>query len=189
MKNKKYCQVMVPVLVVSMFLGGCNNSAKEYEKAMEKAKQNVKSEDYVNALENFDSALKYKEGDKEAENLREQVSLLLDAQAAKDGNDYSSQMENLDKIDSIKTDSSVVKDKADEYKSKAEEFTRDEAIEIAETKAGIDKSDKSENHPYVTVAEEPCYDNGKKAYWATYWEYNYDWWIHQGFYVYADETK
>lgn len=189
MKNKKYCQVMVPVLVVSMFLGGCNNSAKEYEKAMEKAKQNVKNEEYEAALENFDSALEYKEGDKEAENLSEQVSLLLDAELAKKDNNYSGQMENLDKIKSIETDSGVVKDKADEYKSKAEEFTVDEAKEIAETMAGIDKNDKSENHPYVNISKEPCYDNGKKAYLATYFEYDSGYWIRQSFYVYADDVK
>ena len=68
-------------------------------------------------------------------------------------------------------------------------FTIDEAIEIAETEAGIDKNDKSENHPYVIVAKEPFYNNGKKAYSATYFEYDSDHWIHQGFYVYADDVK
>lgn len=87
---------------------------------------------------------------------------MLDAESAKDDNDYSGQMEKLDEINSIETDSGVVKDKANEYKSKAEEFTIDEAIEIAETEAGIDKNDKSENHPYVIVAKEPFYNNGKK---------------------------
>lgn len=189
MKIKRYCQVIASVLIASMFLGGCDNSAQEYEQAMEKAKQNVKNEEYEAALEDLDTALEYKDGDKEAENLSEQVNLLLDAESAKDDNDYSGQMEKLDEINSIETDSGVVKDKANEYKSKAEEFTIDEAIEIAETKAGIDKNDKSENHPYVTVSEDPCYDNGKKAYLATYFEYDIDHWIHQGFYVYADDVK
>lgn len=189
MKIKRYCQVIGSVLIVSMLLGGCDNSAQEYEQAMEKAKQNVKNEEYEAALEDLDTALEYKDGDKEAENLSEQVSLLLKAESAKKDNDYSGQMKNLDKIKSIETDSGVVKDKADEYKSEAEEFTLDEAKEIAETKAGIDKNDKSENHPYVTVSEEPCYDNGKKAYLATYFEYDSEHWIHQGFYVYADDVK
>ena len=189
MKIKRYCQVIGSVLVVSMLLGGCDNSAQEYEQAMEKAKQNVKNEEYEAALEDLDTALEYKDGDKEAENLSEQVNLLLDAESAKDDNDYSGQMEKLDEINSIETDSGVVKDKANEYKSQAEEFTIDEAIEIAETEAGIDKNDKSENHPYVIVAKEPFYNNGKKAYSATYFEYDSDHWIHQGFYVYADDVK
>ena len=169
MKIKRYCQVIGSVLVVSMLLGGCDNSAQEYEQAMEKAKQNVKNEEYEAALEDLDTALEYKDGDKEAENLSEQVSLLLKAESAKKDNDYSGQMKNLDKIKSIETDSGVVKDKADEYKSEAEEFTLDEAKEIAETKAGIDKNDK--------------------AYLATYFEYDSEHWIHQGFYVYADDVK
>ena len=189
MKIKRYCQVIGSVLVVSMLLGGCDNSAQEYEQAMEKAKQNIKNEEYEAALEDLDTALEYKDGDKEADNLSEQVNLLLDAESAKNDNDYSGQMEKLDEINSIESDSGVVKDKANEYKSQAEEFTIDEAIEIAETEAGIDKNDKSENHPYVIVAKEPFYNNGKKAYSATYFEYDSDHWIHQGFYVYADDVK
>lgn len=87
MKIKRYCQVIGSVLVVSMLLGGCDNSAQEYEQAMEKAKQNVKNEEYEAALEDLDTALEYKDGDKEAENLSEQVSLLLKAESAKKDND------------------------------------------------------------------------------------------------------
>lgn len=50
MKIKRYCQVIGSVLVVSMLLGGCDNSAQEYEQAMEKAKQNVKNEEYEQLL-------------------------------------------------------------------------------------------------------------------------------------------
>ncbi len=70
MKIKRYCQVIGSVLVVSMLLGGCYNSAQEYEQAMEKAKQNVKNEEYEAALEDLDTALEYKDGDKEAEKRR-----------------------------------------------------------------------------------------------------------------------
>ena len=59
MKIKRYCQVIGSVLVVSMLLGGCDNSAQEYEQAMEKAKQNVKNEEYEAALEDLGYTCEY----------------------------------------------------------------------------------------------------------------------------------
>ena len=79
------------MLALSTILSACSNdkSNQLYEEAMANGKSSVIEEEYYEAIDDFRSALEYKEGDTEAEKLIEQLELLLDAKKAKEDNVYS----------------------------------------------------------------------------------------------------
>ncbi|WP_418586103.1 hypothetical protein [Intestinibacter sp.] len=186
------------MLALSTILSACSNdkSNQLYEEAMANGKSSVIEEEYYEAIDDFRSALEYKERDTEAEKLIEQLELLLDAKKAKEDNVYSGEIEKLDKVNSITTDDDVVKEKANEYKNEAEAFTIDEAIVKAEKDLDTPIYDSSKNYEknhesYISISKEPQYINGEKAYIATvYWyEKGDDFWMHQNVYVFENRIE
>ena len=83
---------------------------------MSKGKSNVIEEEYDKAIDYFKLALESKKDDTEAKNLIEQLNLLVEAKDSEEHGAYFFQIEKIDKINDIKTETDVVKDKANEYK-------------------------------------------------------------------------
>ena len=83
---------------------------------MSKGKSNVIEEEYDKAIDYFKLALESKKDDTEAKNLIKQLNLLVKAEDSEEHGAYFFQIEKIDKINEIKTETDVVKDKANEYK-------------------------------------------------------------------------
>lgn len=118
---KKLSTILLTI-IISITLSACNNKAElgginqEYKDAMSKGKSNVIEEEYDKAIDYFKLALESKENDTEAKNLIEQLNLLVEAEDSEEHGAYFFQIEKIDKINNIKTETDVVKDKANEYK-------------------------------------------------------------------------
>ena len=118
---KKLSTILLTI-IISITLSACNNKAElggisqEYKDAMSKGKSNVIEEEYDKAIDYFKLALESKKDDTEAKNLIEQLNLLVEAKDSEEDGAYFLQIEKIDKINDIKTETDVVKDKANEYK-------------------------------------------------------------------------
>lgn len=113
--------IILMVLILGIMVVGCNKAesgsiSKEYKDAMSKGKSNVIEEEYDKAIDYFKLALESKKDDTEAKNLIEQLNLLVEAKDSEEHGAYFLQIEKIDKINEIKTETDVVKDKANEYK-------------------------------------------------------------------------
>ena len=112
-------------LILGIMVVGCNKAetseqsegiSQEYKDAMSKGKSNVIEEEYDKAIDYFKLALEYKKDDTEAKNLIKQLNLLVEAKDSEEHGAYFFQIEKIDKINEIKTETDVVKGKANEYK-------------------------------------------------------------------------
>lgn len=113
---KKLSAILL-VIVAFITLSGCSNKENEqYENAMSNGKSSVIEEEYDKAIDYFDLALESKKDDEEATNLIKQLKLLLQIEESEDHGAYFYQMERIDKINSINTETDVVKKKANDYK-------------------------------------------------------------------------
>ena len=119
--------IILVVLVLGILVVGCTNNkaetseqsegiSQEYKDAMSKGKSNVIEDEYDKAIDYFKLALESKKDDTEAKNLIEQLNLLVEAEDSEEHGAYFFQIEKIDKINNIKTETDVVKDKANEYK-------------------------------------------------------------------------
>ena len=113
--------IILMVLILGIMVVGCNKAelggiSQEYKDAMSKGKSNVIEEEYDKAIDYFKLALESKKDDTEAKNLIEQLNLLVEAKDSEEDGAYLLQIEKIDKINDIKTETDVVKDKANEYK-------------------------------------------------------------------------
>ena len=117
--------IILMVLILGIMVVGCNKAetseqsegiSQEYKDAMSKGKSNVIEEEYDKAIDYFKLALESKKDDTEAKNLIEQLNLLVEAEDSEEHGAYFFQIEKIDKINDIKTETDVVKDKANEYK-------------------------------------------------------------------------
>ena len=117
---KKRLMILM-LLILGILVVGCNKVesggiSQEYKDAMSKGKSNVIEEKYDKAIDYFKLALESKKDDTEAKNLIEQLNLLVEAKDSEEDGAYFLQIEKIDKINDIKTETDVVKDKANEYK-------------------------------------------------------------------------
>lgn len=113
--------IILMVLILGIMVVGCNKAeswsiSQEYKDAMSKGKSNVIEEEYDKAIDYFKLALEFKKDDTEAKNLIKQLNLLVEAKDSEEDGAYFLQLEKIDKINEIKTETDVVKDKANEYK-------------------------------------------------------------------------
>ena len=116
---KKFIVILLSIILAIPFVG-CNNKSEElnqqYEDAMSNGKSKVIEEEYDKAIDYFELALESKKEDKEAMNLIEQLQLLEETIEVEVEGIYFYQIKQLEKINSIDTETNVVKDKANEYK-------------------------------------------------------------------------
>lgn len=133
----KKISVILLTIILSMVFVGCSNKSEEtnqqYEDAMSNGKSNVIEEEYNKAIDYFELALESKEKDTEATNLIKQLKLLvelLEEDGVKDQAVYFYQIGNIQEINSIKTKTNVVKDKANKYKKVVLENINDEINNI-----------------------------------------------------------
>ena len=82
--------------------------SQEYKDAMSKGKSNVIEEEYDKAIDYFKLALESKKDDTEAKNLIKQLNLLVEAEDSEEHGAYFFQIEKIDKINEIKTETDVV---------------------------------------------------------------------------------
>lgn len=119
--------IILAVLVLAILVIGCTSNkaetseysegiSQEYKDAMSKGKSNVIEGEYDKAIDYFKLALESKKDYTEAKNLIEQLNLLVEAEDSEEHGAYFFQIEKIDKINDIKTETDVVKDKANEYK-------------------------------------------------------------------------
>ena len=117
--------IILMALILGIMVVGCNKAetseqskgiSQEYKDAMSKGKSNVIEEEYDKAIDYFKLALESKKDDTEAKNLIKQLNLLVEAEDSEEHGAYFFQIEKIDKINDIKTETDVVKDKANEYK-------------------------------------------------------------------------
>lgn len=118
---KKRLIVLITVVLSMLVVVGCSNNEvnQQYENAMSEGKSKVIEEEYDKAIDYFKLALESKEDDAEAKNLIEQLNLLLEVEDAESHGAYFFQIGKLEKIESIKTETNVVKEKASKYKELA----------------------------------------------------------------------
>lgn len=116
----KKLSVILITIIMSITLSACNNKTNEsnqqYEDAMSNGKSSVVEEEYDKAIDYFDLALEAKKDDKEATNLIKQLKLMLEIEESESHGAYFYQMERIDKINAIDTETDVVKKKANDYK-------------------------------------------------------------------------
>lgn len=116
---KKLSAILLTI-IMSITLSACNNKTNEsnqqYEDAMSNGKSSVVEEEYDKAIDYFDLALEAKKDDKEATNLIKQLKLMLEIEESESHGAYFYQMERIDKINAIDTETDVVKKKANDYK-------------------------------------------------------------------------
>lgn len=116
---KKLSAILLTI-IMSITLSACNNKTNEsnqqYEDAMSNGKSNVIEEEYDKAIDYFDLALEAKKDDKEATNLIKQLKLMLEIEESESHGAYFYQIERIDKINAIDTETDVVKKKANDYK-------------------------------------------------------------------------
>lgn len=116
---KKFVVILLSIILAIPFVG-CNNKSEElnqqYEDAMSNGKSKVIEEEYDKAIDYFELALESKKEDQEAMNLIEQLQLLEKTIEVEVDGSYFYQIKQLEKINSIDTETNVVKDKANEYK-------------------------------------------------------------------------
>ncbi len=117
--------IILMLFILGIMVVGCNKAeiseqsegiSQEYKDAMSKGKSNVIEEEYDKAIDYFKLALESKKDDTEAKNLIKQLNLLVEAEDSEEHGAYFLQIEKIDKINDIKTETDVVKDKANEYK-------------------------------------------------------------------------
>ncbi len=113
--------IILITIVLGVLAVGCSNNEvnQQYEQAMADGKSKVIEEEYDKAIDYFKLALESKEDDVEAKNLIEQLNLLLEVEDAESHGAYFFQIGKLEKIESIKTETNVVKEKASKYKELA----------------------------------------------------------------------
>ncbi|MDO5011421.1 MAG: hypothetical protein Q4E31_11395 [Intestinibacter bartlettii] len=113
--------IIIFAILQSLLLVACSKveGNTQYDDMMSKGKSSVIEEEYDKAIDYFNLALEEKKGDKEATNLIKQLKLLIDLTGENtfDNIDiYFIKLDSINKINNIKTNTSVVKDKANEYK-------------------------------------------------------------------------
>lgn len=116
---KKFIVILLSIILAISVVGCSNNNEElnqQYEDAMSNGKSKVIEEEYDKAIDYFELALESKKEDKEAMNLIEQLKLLEESIEAEAEREYFHQIKQLEKINSIDTETNVVKDKANEYK-------------------------------------------------------------------------
>lgn len=113
--------IILITIVLGVLAVGCSNNEvnQQYEQAMADGKSKVIEEEYDKAIDYFKLALESKEDDAEAKNLIEQLNLLLEVEDAESHGAYFFQIGKLEKIEAIKTETNVVKEKASKYKELA----------------------------------------------------------------------
>ena len=116
---KKLSAILLTI-IMSITLSACNNKTNEsnqqYEDAMSNGKSSVVEEEYDKAIDYLDLALEAKKDDKEATNLIKQLKLMIEIEESESHGAYFYQMERIDKINAIDTETDVVKKKANDYK-------------------------------------------------------------------------
>lgn len=113
---KKKLIIFITIILSIVIVGCSNKNEEQYEDAMSNGKSSVVEEEYNKAIDYFKLALEYKEDDQEATNLIKQLKLLKETKDLEEEGAYFKQIKNIDKINSIKTETNVVKEKANEYK-------------------------------------------------------------------------
>ncbi|MBS7146788.1 MAG: hypothetical protein KH083_00155 [Intestinibacter bartlettii] len=117
--------IILMALILGIMVVGCNKAetseqsegiSQEYKDAMSNGKSSVVEEEYDKAIDYFDLALEAKKDDKEATNLIKQLKLMLEIEESESHGAYFYQMERIDKINAIDTETDVVKKKANDYK-------------------------------------------------------------------------
>ena len=117
--------IILMVLILGIMVVGCSKAetngqsegiSQEYKDSMSKGKSNVIEEEYDKAIDYFKLALESKKDDTEAKNLIKQLNLLVEAKDSEEHGAYFFQIEKIDRINDIKTQTDVVKDKANDYK-------------------------------------------------------------------------
>ena len=163
---KKLSTILLTI-IISITLSACNNKAElggisqEYKDAMSKGKSNVIEEEYDKAIDYFKLALESKKDDTEAKNLIEQLNLLVEAKDSEEHGAYFFQIEKIDKINDIKTETDVVKDKANEYK-KTVLKNIDDSIDSFEEKINDGKYKSAQKDLEDTIEECKKSDSLKK---------------------------
>ncbi len=116
----KKLSIIFMMIILSFMVVGCNNSNdganKQYQQDMSNGKSKVVEEEYDKAIDYFKLALESKKDDKEAVNLIKQLNLLVEVIGLEEEGSYFYQIKQIDKINAIKTETDVVKNKANEYK-------------------------------------------------------------------------
>lgn len=113
---KKKLIIFITIILSIVIVGCSNKNEEQYEDAMSNGKSSVVEEEYNKSIDYFKLALEYKEDDQEATNLIKQLKLLKETKDLEEEGAYFKQIKNIDKINSIKTETNVVKEKANEYK-------------------------------------------------------------------------
>ncbi|MEI3233761.1 MAG: hypothetical protein V8S33_04905 [Intestinibacter bartlettii] len=132
---KKLSPILITI-IMSITLSACNKKTNEsnqqYEgRSMSNGKSSVVEEEYDKAIDYFDLALEAKKDDKEATNLIKQLKLMLEIEESESHGAYFYQMEKIDKINAIDTETDVVKKKANDYKKDVLKNT-DDSIDYLE---------------------------------------------------------
>lgn len=162
--------IILMVLILGIMVVGCNKAetieqsegiSQEYKDAMSKGKSNVIEEEYDKAIDYFKLALESKKDDTEAKNLIEQLNLLVEAKDSEEHGAYFFQIEKIDKINDIKTETDVVKDKANEYK-KTVLKNIDDSIDSFEEKINDGKYKSAQKDLEDTIEECKKSDSLKK---------------------------
>ena len=125
---------------------------------MSKGKSNVIEEEYDKAIDYFKLALESKKDDTEAKNLIEQLNLLVEAKDSEEHGADFFQIEKIDKINEIKTETDVVKDNANEYK-KTVLKNIDDSIDSFEEEINDGKYKSAQNDIEDTIEECKKSDN------------------------------
>ena len=116
---KKLSAILLTI-IMSITLSACNNKTNESNQQYEDAMPNRNSRwpCCIPLLQHliFDLALEAKKDDKEATNLIKQLKLMLEIEESESHGAYFYQMERIDKINAIDTETDVVKKKANDYK-------------------------------------------------------------------------
>ena len=154
--------IILMAIILSIIVCGCSNNAEtsvesegisqEYKDAMSKGKSNVKEEQYDKAVDYFKLALEAKSDDVEAKNLIKQLNLLIEAKDSESHGAYFFQIEKIDKINNIKTETYVVKDKANDYKQTVLK-NLDEAIDSFEAEINEGKYKSAQRDLEETIDE------------------------------------
>lgn len=162
--------ILLMILILGIMIVGCNKSetseqsegiSQEYKDAMSKGKSNVIEEEYDKAIDYFKLALESKKDDTEAKNLIKQLNLLIEAKDSEEHGAYFFQIKKIDKISEIKTETNVVKDKANEYKEIVLKNI-DDSIDSFEAKINDGKYKSAQRNLEDTIEECKKSDSLKK---------------------------
>lgn len=146
----KKLYVILLMVILAIAVVGCNNKSEEinqqYEQAMADGKSKVIEEEYDKAIDYFKLALEFKKEDTQAMNLIEQIKILMEVISLEEAPDidYFYQIEQIEKINNIVTQTDVVKNKANDYKE----------IVIKNLDSSIDTIEDSINNGEYDTAKE-----------------------------------